>query len=127
MNLQPQPFIVMVLILGSLIWLWVSASRAREYALHACKRFCKQTDVQLLDYTVALQKLRPARDRAGRFCWRRYYQFEFSVDGAQRFPGRVVLNGAVLLRCELHMPDGTTLVSPEPGSPAGESNVRYLN
>jgi hypothetical protein len=72
---------------------WLSIMRARESAVGHAKRICSAEDVQLLDFTVALEKLNFARDRLGRAALRRTYRFEFSDTGNNRREGRVVLVG----------------------------------
>lgn len=99
------------LLLGGLIWFWAASLRARERALVACRRICDEFDMQLLDHTVALSAMRPARDDRGRLVLRRCYAFEFSPDGHTRYTGRLYLLGTRPLSAQLDLPDGTTLVS----------------
>ena len=73
--------------------IWVSIMRARETAVACAKRICAAEDVQLLDFTVALEKLSLTRDQHGRAALRRSYRFEFSDTGNNRREGRIVLVG----------------------------------
>lgn len=64
--------------------LWVSAMQAREAAVAAARRACRRDNLQLLDETVALTRMRPVRDEFGRLRLRRTYAFEFSHGGDRR-------------------------------------------
>ena len=64
--------------------LWWAGMRAKEAAVALARLACQRESVQLLDQTVALKSMRPARDDQGRFCWRREYQFEFASHEAHR-------------------------------------------
>jgi hypothetical protein len=74
--------------------LWVSIMRAREKAVEHAKRICAAEEVQLLDFTVALERLSFVRDSHGRLSLRRTYHFEFSDTGNNRREGRIVLVGS---------------------------------
>lgn len=84
---------------------WMSGMRAREVALRAARNACARENVQLLDETVALSRLRLARDGRGRACWRRRYDFEFSDDGGTRRHGEVELVGARPVALQLQLAD----------------------
>lgn len=109
--LPARDFIIAALLLGTLVWFWAMTLRAREQALRACRRICQEFGMQLLDQTVALTGLKPARDSSGRFCFRRRYGFEFSPDGRTRYRGRLDMTGLQPVCCQLDLPDGRTLVS----------------
>lgn len=110
--LMTRDFILFGLLLGGIIWGWAVSLRARERALTACRRICREFDMQLLDHTVALNGIRLARDEGGRLCLQRRYIFEFSPDGHSRYTGRLFLLGPKPLHAQLDLPDGTSLVSP---------------
>src|SRR3569833_4677849 len=82
-----------LLAIGLLVWFWADSLRAREHALQVCRRACAKIDAQLLDETVALRRLSIARNHHGHTVWRRTYNFEYSLDGAPRLRGSVVLRG----------------------------------
>ncbi|MEJ2508770.1 MAG: DUF3301 domain-containing protein [Gammaproteobacteria bacterium] len=88
---------------------WVEALRGRELALRAGARACSRLDLQFLDETVALVGLRPRRGGDGRVRLRRTYGFEFSVDGVNRYPGRIVVFGRSVESVQLDHPDGRIL------------------
>lgn len=83
--------LISVPVLGYLTWL--SITRARESAVAAARRVCRDCGVQFLDQTVALQQSRLVRAATGSLAWRRLYQFEFSEEGVERCPGQVTVVG----------------------------------
>ncbi len=52
--------------------------KAREIAIRHAQRACKTHDMQFLDQTVALKRMRPKRDPHGNPCWQREYTFEYT-------------------------------------------------
>lgn len=91
---------LVLLAAGAGCWIW------RGMGLHAralgiARRHCKQAGVQLLDESVALSRLRPARGRHGRPGISRRYAFEFTVTGERRYAGFVELHGQTLMKVEL--------------------------
>lgn len=107
-----RDFILFSLAVGGLIWFWTASLQAREQALTAGRRICREFDMQLLDATVALGGLGLGRDGNGRLCLLRRYDFEFSPDGDSRYNGRLYLHGLQVTSGQLDLPDGSTLVSP---------------
>lgn len=85
------------------VWFWVDALRAREAAMAAVRRACTRHDVQLLDETVALIRLRLGRDTSGRVGWRRRYRFEFSNEGDNRSSGELELLGRRVTALHMEM------------------------
>jgi hypothetical protein len=80
---------------------WLEAMRSKELARAAGKRACQQAQVQFLDDTVELVRVRVRRDGRGRLGFYREYRFEFSDDGADRRRGELVLFGRQLVRVVL--------------------------
>lgn len=80
---------------------WFDGLRARERALAAGREACSRHGLQLLDDTVALARLRLARDDEGRLRVQRTYTFEFSDTGDNRREGEVVTLGPELLDLRL--------------------------
>jgi hypothetical protein len=81
-------------ILAAAAWLWADSLRARERAVRAGRAACERYGVQLLDDTVAIARLRLARDDNGRLRILRTYTFEFSETGDNRRHGAIVMRGA---------------------------------
>jgi hypothetical protein len=85
--------ILMLAALAGVVWLWLDSTRSRERALAASRSACQQVNVQLLDETVALTKLRLCRTSKGTMALCRVYEFDFTLDGESRRAGLVVMRG----------------------------------
>lgn len=85
--------LVLLVLLGLLLWLWQNSLSAREAAIRAAREVCKQQQLQLLDGSVALQRLRPARLTNGQLSLRRTFLFSYSEDGLERKTGFVIMAG----------------------------------
>ena len=83
------PMLLLLLILAG-AYAWQNALRARERARELGSDLCMQANVQLLDQTVALQRMRLIRGPHG-LRLRRDYRFDFSVDGRDRHRGSLSL------------------------------------
>ncbi|HZQ60558.1 MAG TPA: DUF3301 domain-containing protein [Casimicrobiaceae bacterium] len=81
-----QAFVPVILILLG-FYFWHAALKAREQARAIGHELCARARVQLLDQSVALNRLRLARGRDGRLHWQRRYRFELSTDGVDRHHG----------------------------------------
>lgn len=84
---------LLLLMLGLIVWFWQDSLRARESAFKASARVCGQCGVQLLDDTVALEKLTLRRVRPGFLQVERIYRFEFTETGSARQLGRLIMLG----------------------------------
>lgn len=82
-----------ILTLAGLAWLWFDSLKAREAAIRAAREVCAAEGLMLLDYTVAISGLKPARDENGRLKLQRAYDFEYSDTGNNRLKGSLVLLG----------------------------------
>jgi adenylyl- and sulfurtransferase ThiI len=101
--------LLLLALIGAGVWFWIDSMNARERAIAAAARACNDVNVQLLDQTVALESIRPARNRAGHLVWRRVYAFEYSSQGVERQGGRAILRGRVLEQVQLDAAGGTTI------------------
>ena len=89
-----SPFeISVLLVLAALGWLWFDSLKARELALRAAREACAADGFMLLDDTVAIASLKPARNEHGRLLLQRSYDFEYSDTGNNRITGGIVLLG----------------------------------
>ena len=95
--------IIWFLLLGLVAWFWWDSLRAKEAGVRAARRACERHRLQLLDDTVALSRLRAARNPCGQMQWRRAYQFEFSRDDEVRSHGTVELLGCKVTGLQLEM------------------------
>lgn len=78
-----------------------TAIKLKEMAQAAVKVHCAQADVQLLDGTVFLRKVRFGRDSRGNPALKREFQFEFTATGEDRNRGWVRLIGSRVQSIEL--------------------------
>jgi len=90
---MPGMEILGILIVGGLAWLWYDSLKAREAAVRAAREICVAEGLMLLDDTVAIAGLKPARDEGGRLRLQRAYDFEYSDTGNNRLKGSVVMQG----------------------------------
>ncbi len=103
--------IIFLLFLGLVIWFWQDTLRARETAVTRTRRYCQDINYQFLDETVALLSIKPGRNFSGNFAFHRYYHFEFSLDGHNRFTGTAYMIGPQLQSIQLDHPDGIIMES----------------
>jgi Protein of unknown function (DUF3301) len=80
-------------LLAAAVWLWLDSLKAREAGIKAAQTACAEEGLQLLDGTVVIRALRPARDDDGHLKLRRVYAFEYSDTGDNRRPGSITLLG----------------------------------
>ncbi len=72
---------------------WRDSLRIKEMAFKAAQERCREMQVQLLDEAVYLRRLWLKRNQRGHLAiWRAFY-FEFTVSGADRYVGRVLMLG----------------------------------
>lgn len=90
---MPSVEIISLLILAAIGWLWLDSLKAREIAVRAARAACIADGLMLLDDTVAISNLKPARDHDGHVKLQRAYDFEYSDTGNNRLNGSVVLLG----------------------------------
>ncbi len=93
---------LLLLILAGVIavYWWQSGlfkGRARELAI----AHCRQLELQLLDQSMVITGIWPARSGSGKIEFRRTYQFEFSSIGDRRYQGLLVMQGMRLKSIEL--------------------------
>lgn len=80
-------------LLAILGWFWLDGLKARDAAVAAARRACAAENLQLLDDTVSITGLKPARDDDGRLLLQRVYSFEYSDTGDNRRRGSIALLG----------------------------------
>lgn len=98
-------FIVLFFIVVMVLF-WQDSMKSREVAIAAAHRACQEINVQLLDQTVSVESIKPARSKTGRFVFKRIYGFDFSMQGAERLHGRAHLLGQVLQQIQLETDEG---------------------
>ncbi len=85
--------LLLLLLLALVVLLWQSNMSARETATSAARDTCSRQQLQLLDGTVELQRMRPIRSETGTLVFRRVFQFSYSPDGTIRQSGFVIMLG----------------------------------
>ena len=68
--------ISVLVVFSALGWLWLDSLKAREIAVTAARSACAADGYLLLDDTVAIASLKPARNDEGRLLLQRSYDFE---------------------------------------------------
>ncbi len=79
----------------------LKAISARDTALAAAEASCREAGLQLLDRSVALDRIRLRRRNDGHLTLYRRYGFEFTSDGSRRYRGRVELLGRRVVGVDL--------------------------
>lgn len=80
-------------LLAALGVFWHSSLAARELANQVAMDTCTSAQVQMLDGTVSIHRLKLVRHSEAPLAWRRTYVFDYTEDGFSRRRGFVVLTG----------------------------------
>ena len=83
------------------VWFWFDSIHAREIAIEAGRQVASRDGLQLLDETVAVVRLRTARDDMGHLRLQRIYGFEVSDTGVNRLSCSLTLLGKRLQRVDI--------------------------
>ena len=95
-----------LLILGAVIVsLWMDGARAREFATVLARRHCDRQGLQFLDETVAMVRFGVRWTQRG-LRIRRMYRFDFSLEGAGRRYGYLIMLGSYLELIDDGLPTG---------------------
>ncbi len=94
-----DPILLLALLAGG--WYWMDSIAARDAALAAALKACQRAQVQLLDHTVARERIRLMRNPSGRLSLCRVYTFEFATDGWHRYRGIIALLGRRVVEVEM--------------------------
>lgn len=98
--MSPVDFILILVFVVAWLY-WLNAAKAKEIARWVGKETCKEIGVSFLDDTVALTRIRFARNDKGERKLFRCYRFEFTSDGSQRYKGEIVICDRKLEHLEL--------------------------
>jgi hypothetical protein len=90
-----------ILVIAAGAFLWLDSLRARERAVQAGRSACERYNVQLLDDTVAIARMRLGRDEEGQLTIARTYTFEFTETGNNRRQGAIHMLGHQLADLQL--------------------------
>lgn len=105
--------LIVLLIFAALAYFWLDSMKSRERAIQAARTACRQINVQLLDQTVSLQSIKPARNKSGSLTFRRIYEFDYTADGYERHHGRAILLGQMLEQMQLDDERGVIIEAKE--------------
>lgn len=98
--------LLLALLAGLLVWYLNDGLKTRERVLHAARNACARLHVQFLDQSVAQARLGWGRDDRGRVRLLREYRFEFSLNGSDRYAGRITCLGQRVVALSLDHPEG---------------------
>jgi hypothetical protein len=85
--------LIAVALLALAAGFWYSSLAARELANRVAMETCTSANVQMLDGTVSIHRLKLVRSGDAPLSWQRTYFFDYSADGFSRQRGFVVLTG----------------------------------
>ena len=89
-----ETLLLILLILAA--WFWLDSISKREIAIGFGRDLASRCNLQLLDETVACNRLRIARDNRGHAQLLRLYEFDVSANGADRMQCNLQLLGKQL-------------------------------
>lgn len=81
------------------LYVW-HAVGAKELAFELTKERCEQMGLQLLDESIGGWKVSFSKSKSGQWRLQRFYTFEFTSTGEQRYQGYIVLVGGKLHHIE---------------------------
>lgn len=79
-----------------LVYFWWGAARVKELAVGHAQRACVQQNVQLLDQTVALKRMRVMRNAQGYLYIQREFNFDFTNQEQFRDTGVITMRSQQL-------------------------------
>jgi len=83
---------------------WLDSARARELAIALARTLCERRGLQFLDETVVLRRI-GLRWGGNGIRFRRMFDFDFSLGGAGRRNGYLILLGTEVEQYGLNLPD----------------------
>jgi len=87
--------LIFIISLSAIVFFWWDSVGAKEKARETGRQYCENAEVQFLDDTVELLRIRLRRNYQGQLCFYRTYRFEFSSTGESRFQGIVYMLGKI--------------------------------
>jgi hypothetical protein len=88
--------LLLLAVLLFIAWFWLDTIAKREIAIQIGRELASRCNLQLLDETVACNKIRLGRDSRGHAQFVRLYEFEVSADGVTRLDCNLQLLGKQL-------------------------------
>lgn len=96
-----MPELILLFTLVVAVWFWFDHRHVQERANTYCRRACADADVQFLDETAAVTRVRLARDEDGVMRIERRLNFEYSGADGYRGAGYVTMRGDVPVAFQL--------------------------
>lgn len=96
---------------------WAHHANLSRHAAALARQHLHRQDLQFLDQSAVLCRLRLVRDGHLRWCWLRRYRFEFSSLGDRRYLGWITFKGRQLIGIELQPFREPTTPEPLPRDP----------
>lgn len=97
-HITRMPTLLILMIAAAIVFAFWSAGRAAAERAEAVGRdACRAAGVQWLDQSVHATGIRLCRHENGWLGWERTFRFDYSLDGADRHVGRLVLRGDRLI------------------------------
>ncbi|MCB5187833.1 DUF3301 domain-containing protein [Methylobacillus caricis] len=84
-------YLLVIIFIGA--WYWFDSISSREQAIATGRELAERFSLQLLDETVACNKVWLGRNSRGRVQLQRTYQFDVSANGSDRLSCELVLLG----------------------------------
>jgi hypothetical protein len=103
-----QDALILLCVLGGALALWQWSVTGRERVLAISAEICQDLQMQRLDDSVTLRRLRPVFEDGLKI--ERGYVFEFSTNGADRRRGEIMLRGNTLQWARVEHPDGPVFI-----------------
>lgn len=97
-------YLFWLLLAGGALMFWLDGARAREFATTLVQRYCRNRGLQFLDGTVVLVRMGIRWTNEG-LRIRRMFRFDFSIEGAGRRTGHVLMLGTRLELIDDGLPD----------------------
>jgi len=88
--------ILALCMLGAFLLFWSANRKAYEIAKRNCVLICQRSNVELLDDTVALSKLKVCRQTNGRLALQRVYAFDYATLQHSRKTGYIMMTHATV-------------------------------
>ncbi|MEZ5491292.1 MAG: DUF3301 domain-containing protein [Gammaproteobacteria bacterium] len=85
--------LVWLTLIAALAAFWWHSDLVKNEALKLANSHCRKLGLQLLDHSMVIKSIVPARDAKGSACFRRRYRFEFTSTGEERYQGEVMMLG----------------------------------
>ena len=93
--------VIIITLLLSFAYMWWRSMGVRHKALFLAKQYLAEADLELLDESLVVKKLRLRRNATGMMSILRRYEFEFTSTGTERYVGYIEMLGFTQVNIEL--------------------------